>query len=290
MTQVLINSISGACLSLLVALSFWLTYVPTKTFYFSHGAAITFGAYGCYWLSRNAGLPVAVAALVSAVVSALLFRLVDTLVFMRIRRDLKTWMGLVASIGVYVILQSIVSLSFGDETLVLRSKPVEAGHVVWGGRITNPQIILIVISVILFLGVATLLQGTRLGREIRGVSSNADLSVVLGINAERVTGWAVGIGCGLAAIAGILNGFDADITPGMGFRLLLNGVVVMIVAGVGNIVGFCGAAFLVAISQHCAAYYFNARWMDAVAFLILIAFLIWKPLGFSGRRLRKVEV
>lgn len=290
MTQVLINSISGACLSLLVALSFWLTYVPTKTFYFSHGAAITFGAYGCYWLSGRLGLPVALAALVSTVVVALLFRFIDTCIFMKTRRELKTWMGLVASIGVYVILQNIVSLSFGDETLVLRSKPVEAGQQVWSGRITDPQIMTIVVGVVLFLSVKLLLRTTRLGREIRGVSSNADLSVVIGIDAERVVGWSVGIGSGLAAVAGILSGFDADITPIMGFRLLLNGVVVMIVAGVGNVRGFFGAAFLLAVAQHCAAYYINAKWMDAVAFLILIVFLIWKPLGFSGRRLKKVEV
>jgi branched-chain amino acid transport system permease protein len=45
-----------------------------------------------------------------------------------------------------------------------------------------------------------------------------------------------------------------------------------------------------AFAQNLAAYYLDAKWMDAVAFLILIGFLIWKPLGFSGRRLKKVEV
>jgi len=39
-----------------------------------------------------------------------------------------------------------------------------------------------------------------------------------------------------------------------------------------------------------AAYYIGSQWMDAVAYVILIAFLLAKPLGFSGKRLKKVEI
>ena len=79
-------------------------------------------------------------------------------------------------------------------------------------------------------------------------------------------------------------------TPTMGFNLLLYGVVAMIIGGVGSYRGLLAGAFLVAASQHLAAYYIDTKWMDAVAYLILIAFLLWKPLGFSGQRLRKVEI
>jgi branched-chain amino acid transport system permease protein len=76
----------------------------------------------------------------------------------------------------------------------------------------------------------------------------------------------------------------------MGFHLLINGVIVMIIGGVGSIAGILGGALLLATAQHLAAYRLGSGWMDAVAFLILIGFLIWKPLGFSGRRLKKVEM
>ncbi|MFH1320855.1 MAG: hypothetical protein ABII90_09420 [Bacteroidota bacterium] len=51
-----------------------------------------------------------------------------------------------------------------------------------------------------------------------------------------------------------------------------------------------GGALLLAAAQHLSAYYIDSKWMDAVAYVILILFLIWKPLGFSGKRLKKVEL
>jgi len=98
------------------------------------------------------------------------------------------------------------------------------------------------------------------------------------------------IGSALAAIAGILVAFDTDLTPTMGFNLLLYGVVAMIIGGVGSIWGLVGGAFLLATAQHLGAYYIDSKWMDAIAYAILILFLIWKPLGFSGKRLKKVEL
>jgi branched-chain amino acid transport system permease protein len=64
----------------------------------------------------------------------------------------------------------------------------------------------------------------------------------------------------------------------------------MIIGGVGSTRGLVAGALLVATAQHLAAYYIDTKWMDAVTYIILILFLIWKPLGFSGVRLRKVEI
>jgi branched-chain amino acid transport system permease protein len=78
--------------------------------------------------------------------------------------------------------------------------------------------------------------------------------------------------------------------PTMGFRLLMNGVIVMIVAGVGNIRGLVAGALLLAVSQHVTAYFWGSKWIDAATAVILIAFLLLKPLGFSGRMIKKVEI
>jgi branched-chain amino acid transport system permease protein len=130
----------------------------------------------------------------------------------------------------------------------------------------------------------------KIGRNIRAVASNPELSNIFGINSDRVILWAFGIGSALAAVAGILVAFDTDMTPTMGFRLLLYGIVAMIIGGVGSTWGLLGGAFLLAAAQHLAAYYIGSQWMDAVAYVILILFLIWRPLGFSGKRLKKIEI
>jgi branched-chain amino acid transport system permease protein len=126
-TQVIINSLSGACLNLLIAVSFWLVYAPTRTFNISHGAAITFGAYGCYWFSYYVGLPLFAAACIATGVVAVCFVALDKVFFQTLRSGAKSWVGLVASIGVHIVLLNLVSLGFGDETKVLRSGPVVVG-------------------------------------------------------------------------------------------------------------------------------------------------------------------
>lgn len=89
---------------------------------------------------------------------------------------------------------------------------------------------------------------------------------------------------------GILVGLDTGATPTIGFNLLLYGIIVMIISGTGNLSYLVLASLILASVQHLTAYYIDTKWMDAIAYIILIVFLIWKPLGFSGQRLKKIEI
>jgi branched-chain amino acid transport system permease protein len=197
---------------------------------------------------------------------------------------------LIASIGLYVVLQNCISLYFGDDTKVIRTGEVTVGHQFMGAYITDIQIVTIIVSITLFVGVNLFLKYTKIGKAIRAVSSNPELSNVYGINSNRIILIVFGIGSALAAVAGILSAMDTNMTPTFGFNLLLYGVVAMIIGGVGSTKGLIAGALLVASAQHLAAYYIDSKWMDAVTYVILIAFLVWKPLGFSGQRLKKVEL
>jgi branched-subunit amino acid ABC-type transport system permease component len=188
------------------------------------------------------------------------------------------------------VLQNCISLFFGDDTKIIRTGEVIIGNEIFGAYITNIQIITIIVSVLLFVTVNLFLQFTSVGKAIRAVSSNPQLCNIYGINSNKNILIAFGIGSALASIAGILSSMDTNMTPTFGFNLLLYGVVVMIIGGVGSTRGLVAGALLVATAQHLTAYYIDTKWMNAVTYIILILFLIWKPLGFSGVRLRKVEI
>lgn len=289
MTQVFIDALATACLYVLIGVSFWLVFAPTKTFYISHAAAISLGAYTCYWLSHNANIPIS-AGLVLASLLVALIAIAARRALVRGFGDVKGWLGLVISIGLYVICQNAISMAFGDETLALRTGGARVGYPLGDAYLTHTQALSMIVGTGFFVGISMLLATTKLGRAIRGIASNPDLCVVFGIEPNRIIYWTIGIGSGLGAVGGILAGLDSDLTPTMGFGLLMNGVVVMILGGVRSINGFPLAALLLATAQHFAAYYVDAKWMDAIAYFILIIFLMWKPHGFSAQRLRKVEV
>lgn len=131
------------------------------------------------------------------------------------------------------------------------------------------------------------MEKTTIGKQVKAVSSNPNLSGILGLSKDRVIMWGVGIGTALVAVAGILIAADTDMTPTMGFNWLLYGVVALTVGGLGKIRYLVLGALILATAQHLAAFYLDSKWMNATAYIILIVFLYFRPYGFSGKQLKK---
>ena len=75
----------------------------------------------------------------------------------------------------------------------------------------------------------------------------------------------------------------------MGFGILLNGIIAMIIGGSRSPLGvFLGSALLAAI-ENCAILFLPAMWKNSVAFAVLIAFLVLRPQGILGEREMRVS-
>ena len=289
--QLLFNILITCCSYLLLSFSFLILYQTSKFFHIAHAIIITSGAYLTFLFSIQLGFSL-LFAIPLAIMGAVLISVISEIgVYLPLRkRETSSWKMLIASLGLYVILQNVISLIWGNNTKSIRTWPVKVGHNIFGAYITDVQIITIVVILVLFITTILFLQYNSLGKQIRAVSSNSELSNIFGILSDRIILWSFIIGSALAAIAGILIALDTDMTPTMGFHVFLYAVVAMIVGGVGSYKGLIGGALLLATAQHLSAYYIDSKWMDATAYIILILFLIWKPLGFSGKRLKKVEI
>lgn len=281
----------------MIAVSFGLAFSSTKFFNLSQSAIITFAAYFSYLFFTILNLPLFLAILLSIFCSVAISIISEIVIFRAMRlanqqstRNTSSFKMLIASIGLYTILQNLISLFFGDDTKSIRTGEVKVGHEILGAYITDIQIITIAVSSVSFIAVLLLLHKTSLGKQIRAVSNNPELCNIYGINSDQVILYATALSSALAAVAGILIALDVDMTPTFGFNYFLYGVVAMIIGGVGSYRGLVFGSLLLATAQHLAAYYIDTKWMDAVAYIILILFLIWKPLGFSGQRLKKVDV
>lgn len=297
MIQIIINIISSFSFYLLTAFSFNIFFLSTKFFNLSQAAIITFSAYFTYLFFIKLTIPLSLAIPLSILCSVAI-SVTSELGIFRIMRHSNNEPGqnslsfkmLIASIGLYTILQNLISLFFGDDTKSIRTGEVKVGNELLGAYITDIQIITIIVSSMLFIAVLLLLHKTPLGKQIRAVSNNPELCNIYGINSDSVILYATMLSSALAAIAGILIALDVDMTPTFGFNYFLYGVVAMIIGGVGSYSGLLFGSLLLATSQHLAAYTIDTKWMDAVAYIILILFLIWKPLGFSGQGIKKIDI
>lgn len=289
--QLIANILISAPIYLLLAVSFSLIYYPTRFFHIAHAVVITLAAYFTFLFTNQFELPFVVSVVAAILTATCVGALCEVFVYRPMRKmGAPALAYLIASIGLYTVLQNCISLCFGDDTKIIRTGEVTVGHEIFGAYITTIQIVTICMSIGLLAAVNLFLQYSATGKSIRAVSSNPELCNIYGIDSNRVILIAFAIGSALAAVAGILSAMDTNMTPTFGFNLLLYGVVAMIIGGVGSMRGLIGGALLVATAQHLAAYYIDTKWMDAVAYIILILFLIWKPLGFSGKQLRKVEI
>lgn len=291
MTQIIANILIASSVYLLLANSFSLIYYPTKFFHIAHAAVISSGAYFVFFFANKFSIPFPVSVALAIATTTLIGVACEVLIYRQMRkRNVPALAYLIASIGLYVVLQNCISLYFGDDTKIINTTEVTVGNQIFGAYITTIQIITVFVSIALFIAVNLFLHYTATGKSIRAVASNPELCNIYGISSNKIILIAFGIGSALAATAGILSAMDTNMTPTFGFNLLLYGVVAMIIGGVGSTRGLIAGALLVATAQHLAAYYIDTKWMDAVTYIILILFLIWKPLGFSGKRLKKMEV
>lgn len=289
--QIIINILLSTFIFLIITISFVIIYYPTKFFHIAHAAIISFAAYFTYFFFQQFNLSIWFAVPLAILFSIILGLLIELSIYKPLRKkNTSPLLMLIASLGLYVVLQNCISMLWGDDTKSIRTGEVKVGNEIFGAYITDIQIITIVVSIALFILTVLFLKYHKTGRNIRAVASNSELANIQGINSNNIILWSFAIGSGLAAIAGILVASDTGMTPTMGFNLLLFGVVAMIIGGVGSTWGLVGGALLLAIAQHLTAYYIDSKWMDAVTYVILILFLIWKPLGFSGKRLKKIEI
>ncbi len=289
--QLLINSIIAGSTYTLIALSFSLIYSTTKFFHFAHGAVYTFGPYFAYLFTVILQIPLFISIPLAIASSAIIGILTELLIYKPLRRKGTTpLILLLSSLGIYIVLQNIISMIFGDDTKTLRSGVVQEGLEIVGARITPIQIAIIIVSMFLLIVCRALMRYTKMGTAMRAVASDPDLAVISGVNSDRVILFTFALGSALAGVAAILVSFDIDMTPTMGMNALMMGVVAVIIGGVGSIPGAALGGFLLAFAQNFGVWKISSQWQDAIAFIILLLFLLYRPYGFFGKKIRKVEV
>lgn len=291
LSQLAINGLIAGSIYALVGIGFALIYNVAKFFHFAHGAIFTLGAYFTFLFSSVLGYPLFVSMPIAVVLAVLLGCTLDLLVFTPIRhRGSDPLVLLLSSLGLYVILQNLISLCFGDSIKTLRAGAVAEGMEFLGARITVIQVSIIVTSMSLCIALMIFLKKTNMGKAIRAVSSDAGLADVCGISSGRVIRCAFGIGSALAAIAGILVALDVDMTPTMGLNVLMMGIVAAIIGGLRSVPGIMLGALFLGLAQHLGAWRISSQWQDAIAFIILLAFLLVRPEGVMGKKPRKSTV
>lgn len=286
--QTVFNGLLAGAGYALFAVGFGLIFQVGRFFHIAHAGIYVSGAYLAYVLIEVLGLNIWLGVPLAVLETSALGALIYSTVFQPLRaKRASSLVLLIASLGLFVILQNLISIAFGDSTKQLRGKVLLESVNLGNAYITPIQICIVITSTITATLLWVWLTKTNWGRLVRAMANDPDLCESVGVDSNRVMLLCFGIGSGIAAMGAILSGFDTDLNPLMGFRVMLFGVTAVIVGGIGSIKGAFFGGLLVGLTQHLGVLRLPAQWQDAVVFALLVFFLLFRPNGLFGKQMLK---
>jgi len=277
--QLVLNSLIAGSVYALMALGFNLAYNTTKFFNLAHGVMAAIGGYAVFFFTRSWGLVLVPSVILGVVVAGLAGYLLDKVVYLPLRRGrASNTVLLVASLGAFTALQAVIAIFFTSQFRTLAGgSPIV--YDLFGGAITQVQLLIAIGAVAGLLFLSWLLKATTFGKAVRAIGDDEEVARIVGINTNKIIGYVFFISSTLAGLVGILVGFDTGIEPIMGMGLLLKGVIASIVGGVGNVYGGFLGAYLLGLVENFGIWKLSGEWKDAIAFGLLIIFLLFRPKG-----------
>ena len=323
--QQIVNGLTLGSVYAIVALGYTMVYGIIQLINFAHGEVVMIGAMVSFSVitaiaGAHTGLPpiaIVVCGVLVAVPVCMAVGYTLERVAYRPLRNAPRLAPLITAIGLSIILQHLAMIIWSRNPLAFPQVVQVVPHTVpgvEGATITNVQIGIIAVSILMMAGLLTLVYRTKLGIAMRATSQNQQVAGLMGIDINRVIALTFVIGAGLAAVAGVMVGTYYGIAQyQMGFLLGLKAFSAAVLGGIGNLGGAMLGGLLLGVIEALGAGYvgdltnlcqlsgmsttiaercvddpnltlFGSNYQDVFAFFVLIAVLIFRPSGLLGER------
>ena len=297
--QQLINGLTLGSVYAVVALGYTMVYGIIQLINFAHGELVMIGAMVAFTLigvlvpTGLHPLLIVLIATAGAVPACMLTGYaMERLAYRPLRRAPRL-APLITAIGVSIILQHLALLVWSRNNLAFPQVIKTESYYIGGATITNVQVAIMGMSVVMMAGLALLVYRTRLGTAMRATAQNAQVAGLMGIDINRMIAATFVIGAALAAVAGVMVGSYYGIAHyQMGALLGMKAFSAAVLGGIGNLPGAMLGGLLLGVVEALGAGYigdltndvFGSNYQDVFAFLVLIAVLVFRPSGLLGER------
>lgn len=284
--QNLSNALVLASTYILMAMGLTMIYGVLKILHIAHAAVYTVGAFvGLLvftWLG-NFWVALLVAMVAAGVMGVLIYRGVYFYML-----DAPRTVPLIASIGLYVMFTDLLQKGF-------LMGPYQQALAAGGAgmprirtelfSLTPKQILILVVTTVLLIVLYLILSRTRIGLGWKAAAMDREMAGAVGVNLNRVVALNFFLGSALAGAAGVLVGvYNNSVYATMGDLPSYKAFIIIVLGGMGSLPGTIIASILLAVVENflvASAGYVLPR--DAIAFLVLILMLMFRPHGLLGR-------
>jgi len=291
------SGISLGSILLLVALGLAITYGLMGVINMAHGELMMIGAYATYVVQGvfQKYLPgafdwyllasVPVAFLASALVGAALERSVIRFLY---GRPLET---LLATWGISLMLMQLVRTLFGAQNVGVENPSWMSGGVQLMGNLSLPynRLVIVGFAFAVLGGVWFLIEKTRLGLFVRGVTQNRPIASCMGVNTASIDTYAFALGSGIAGLAGCALSQVGNVGPDLGQGYIVDSFMVVVLGGVGQLAGTVYAALGLGILNKFLEGWTGAVLAKIAVLVFIIIFIQKRPQGIFAMKGRSAE-
>lgn len=268
----------------LAAIGLVLVFGVMRVVNFAHGELVMIGAYTVWYVHAQNNVPYLLTVVLAIALVAGIGLLMERFLFRPMIND--PLGGLICSIGVLFILQVIASFLGGEGPSKQVPPPFEGTMIIQDSiRIPYQRLFSITVSVAALVVLWYFLTRTRLGWALRAVSQDREAAALQGISSVRISMIAIGVGAGLAGLAGALIAPLTNINPHMGHNVIITAFIVTIVGGIGSLPGAVIASVLYALFHTFVTTYFSGTIATISGLLIMVLILIVRPTGIMGQKI-----
>ena len=294
---VMFSGISLGSILMLAALGLAITYGLMGVINMAHGELMMVGAYATYmvqnvfkavapgWFDAYILVAIPVAFVCAAAVGALLERSVIRWLY---GRPLET---LLATWGISLILMQSVRSLFGAQNVA-----VENPSWLSGGLQVLPNLILpwnrlaiLAFAMVVLLAVASLIERTRLGLFVRGVTQNRRMAACVGVHTARIDTWAFSLGAGIAGLAGCALSQIGNVGPDLGQSYIVDSFMVVVLGGVGQLAGTVYAGLGLGVLNKLLEGWQGAVLAKIMVLVFIVVFIQKRPQGLFALKGRSAE-
>lgn len=280
--QLIINGLMVGTIFALAAYGMALVWGVMDVINVAQGELVMIGGYIVWYLFKLGvsplfGIPIAV--VVMYFVGVALYRLV---IFRIVDHDF--FISILATFGLSILFQQLLNQVFGSD---VRSVSYSLGSwFLFNGIVSISKIKLVAFVAALVLGgvLIAFMRRSRLGQAIRATSQNARAARILGIDTDRVYAATFGINAAICAAAGGLVAMTWVIQPYLGLTYTIRSFMIVIVAGLGNLLGVVFAAMGLGAAENYAGFILGAEYQTAFVYVLLVLILIWRNLRLRRQR------
>ena len=279
----IVNGMMSFSTLLMVSLGMAIICGKMKLFNLAHGELVTVGAYVSYLMLNELHQSFLISILVSFIATFVLGVIIEKIIIKPLySRPEET---LLATFGLSLILQEGMKFLFTSIGKSV-SMPVKGSVTILGAIIPTYNVWVFGITVLMFVLTILIFYLTSLGKKIRAIGQNRDMTECLGVNTSFCDTFTFAYGCALTGVAGSLLAPLKSITPTMGTSYLLDSFMTVCVGGADSFLGTVVASLGIGESTSLIGGYTNSVLAKLLVFIVIIVLIRIRPEGIFVKEKR----